>query len=223
MTADFRLVLAFRHYWRPGTGRGSGSHVDALAETDRFGCPFISGRMLKGVLRDAVFRLMTWGGPGHSGPDLSAERIVEILFGSWGFTGDRPRDQTRPGVIRVGDAVLEEPTRRWLANHPEYRQGLFRDIYTTAIDPERGVARQGSLRGEQVVVPMELVAPLHRIPLAELFPAREALEEEIWVANNSETIIGNALPLIRNIGAGRSRGLGRVELKLKNDPGEAAQ
>jgi CRISPR/Cas system CSM-associated protein Csm3 (group 7 of RAMP superfamily) len=47
------LTIDIRGYWHSGTGRGSGSHLDALVDTAHDGLPYLSGRHIKGLLRDA--------------------------------------------------------------------------------------------------------------------------------------------------------------------------
>ncbi len=210
MTANYHLLLDLNSYWRPGTGKGSGSHVDAVVDTDRFGCPFIGGRMLKGLLRDAVLRTQHWNSAGIDNKP-TAETVAEILFGSWAYEELRPRHKTISGLIRLGDALLDDDVRRWLCDYPQHRQTLFRDIFSTAIDPEKGVARQGSLRGQQVVVPIQLRASLQVFEPEK----KQATAHESWVYEHTQTIIATALPLIRAVGAGRTRGLGRATLTLE--------
>ncbi|SET68122.1 CRISPR/Cas system CSM-associated protein Csm3, group 7 of RAMP superfamily [Nitrosomonas marina] len=210
MAASYCLKLDIKSYWHPGTGKGSGSHVDAVVEKDRFGCPFISGRMLKGLLRDAVYRLLQWKVI-ECPQDFQPENVVEQLFGSRAYENQRPRDETIPGIIRLSDAVMEDCLRQWLIQDDCSRSVLFRDIYSTAIDAEKGVARQGSLRGIQVVVPVELNARLDIIPLI----GNSEPDDKNWYLQHAEEIIKTALPLIRAVGANRTRGLGRAVLSLK--------
>ncbi len=215
MTVEKKLNLNLRSYWRPGTGRGSGSHVDEVADKDRFGCPFVGGKMLKGLMRDAVYRLQHWNSMGLGTAPNEIE-VLEILFGSWAYEDMHPRSETRPGLIRVSNATIDDATRQWLTENTEYRQALYHDIYRTAIDRERGVAKQGSLRGEQVAVPMDLTARLLIMHPDELPTVFEGSDSETWVYKNAGEIIKSALPLIASIGAGRSRGLGRVVMSLED-------
>lgn len=200
MSNILTITIDIGSYWHPGSGRGSGSHLDALVDKDADGLPFVSGRMLKGLLRDAVNRLEQWGrlnGGGH----------VENLFGSRGFKQDGqesvPRNKTEPGKIRVGDAQLPEELRRWLAykDHREERSQLYHEVFSTAINVESGAAEQHSLRGMQVVIPMQLEAQLEWIDAGD--------------SGNWTEIIKEALPLIRAVGGGRSRGYGRAVLEVK--------
>lgn len=202
MSNDMTISIDIRGYWHPGSGRGSGSHLDALVETGGDGLPFISGRMLKGLLRDAVNRLEHWGRLDEF--KTGDATVVENLFGSRGFGKDNvPRNRTHPGKIKVGDARLPQDLRQWLAysDHGAQRQQLFREVFSTAIDAATGVAKHHSLRGMQVVVPLPLQARLEWIGAGD--------------AGNWRQIVEEALPLIRAVGAQRSRGYGRALLQIK--------
>lgn len=212
MTNKLILSLNISSYWHPGSGRGSGSHLDALVETDASGLPFVSGRMLKGLLRDAVNRLELWqqldGFVGYSHATW-----VETLFGSAGFKMDEqkntvPRNQTSAGSVRVSDAKLPTDLHQWLA-HPAQKlqqKQLFNEVYSTAINAQ-GVAKNKSLRGMQVVIPLTLETQLE------------------WLGENDNTewqaIIAEALPLIRAVGSQRSRGYGRVQICIQDKENQA--
>ncbi|BBO87236.1 RAMP superfamily CRISPR-associated protein [Desulfosarcina ovata] len=216
MTTNYQLVLDIQSYWHPGTGKGSGSHVDAVVEKDRFGCPFVSGRMLKGLLRDAVFRGAHWGIFGDMAK-CSPDRLVEALFGSIGFIDNRSRDETIPGLVRVGDALLRQDTREWLGReeNQKYRSALYTDIYSTAIEFGTGVAKARSLRGQEVVIPLTLTSAMEIMP-PEVYLGQSG-EITGWAYKNAEQWIEQALPLIRAVGSNRTRGLGRVKIALKKE------
>lgn len=78
---------------------------------------------------------------------------------------------------------------------------LFVQVFSTAID-QRGVAREASLRGMQMVVPMVLNAPV------ELHAGDGANPRDAW------KLLQHAAGLIQHVGAGRSRGAGRARLAL---------
>ncbi len=96
-------------------------------------------------------------------------------------------------------ARLSEADRAALRENPDLAPMLFDTRRATAIG-EEGTAKPSSLRFEEVAVPMTLHAPLQ--PLAEV--------PEDWAAQ-----IEAVLPLIRAIGAGRTRGLGRCIITLE--------
>jgi CRISPR/Cas system CSM-associated protein Csm3 (group 7 of RAMP superfamily) len=191
------LSIQFQEYWHVGSGRGEGKHLDAVVDKDVVGLPYVPGRMLKGLLRDACLRLETWGHPDfHVG-------FTQIHFGSRpdGATDKAARHSTQQGCLYLSNAVLAPNIHAWLAlpSQVEARQALYRQIHATAIDETRGCALKNSLRGIEVVVPVALSATLD-IECAE----PESIAQKLRIA----------LPLIQSIGAHRSRGLGRAHLAL---------
>lgn len=191
------LSIQFHAYWHVGSGRGEGKHLDAVVDKDADGLPYVPGRMLKGLLRDACLRLESWE---HK--DFS-DGFTDSHFGSRpDSTGDKAaRHTTQRGCLYLSNAVLTPDIHAWLAlpDQSEARQALYRQIHATAIDETRGCALKNSLRGIEVVVPVALTATL-----------------DIECAD-AETVVKKlriALPLIQSIGAHRSRGLGRASLVL---------
>lgn len=194
------LTLNISSYWHPGTGRGSGTHVDAIADTDQYGLPFVAGKHLKGLLRDAVWRLQQWGQLNKHPGD-----ITSILFGTRNVDDENTttRDNTVSGYLRFSSASMPQELQEWLAQAKQQaqRQELFRDIYRTAIEQKSGIAKPHSLRGIQAVIPLQLHAEIDWIG------AQHEHYQENW-----QSIVKLALPLIRAIGGQRNRGYGRVEL-----------
>lgn len=194
------LIIEISSYWHPGSGRGSGSHLDALTDRDTDGLPYLPGRMVKGLLRDAMHRAESWG---HV-----TKGMTEALFGSIGFVAaadERPaqsRDRTRSGELRIGNARLPDDVRAWLSA-PEQSQArvlLAAELFQTALSADSGTAINRSLRGMEVLVPMTLVSTLR------------------WngsTARDWPSAIKTALPLIRAVGAHRTRGLGRASITLE--------
>jgi len=183
-----RVRVHFLDYWHAGTGRGSRYHLDALVVRDPDGLPYLPGRTLRGLLRDAVQRLEAWG-------RIPWPNAAITLFGA----------EDRPGCLHLSNAVLPEELRAWLAA-PESvaeRRALFRSHFATAITPQ-GVAKEKSLRGMEVCVPMTLEAELCPLPYAEA-PA--------WW----QEAIRRAAFLVRAAGAHRTRGFGRCWLEVVVD------
>ena len=192
MSKKLNLSIALQNVWHIGTGKSSGHHLDALVEKDGHDLPLISGRMIKGLLRDAVNRLETWGHFSATETD-----VVKTLFGDSGFVAEgEPRNKTQGGCLRFGSATLPPQLSQWLSQEGQQtlRQGMYQDLYSTAIEARTGVAKKYSLRGIQVTIPMSLQTSIIEIKATDL----------AWME-----IIEKALPLIRAVGANRSRGLGR--------------
>lgn len=189
------LNVDIRSYWYPGTGRGSGFHLDALTHAGADGLPRLPGRTLKGLLRDAVFRAETWGW------EAVPEGITESLFGPLGRDGE----ETRPGRLRVSDATLPEEVAGWLTTQEGKKlvAGLYREHFSTAIDPDSGVAKGRSLRGMQVVVPLMLESTIQEVSAV----ASDGCD---W-----RGLLRAVFPLVSAVGGHRSRGFGRAVLAWK--------
>jgi len=189
--STWTLVVDIHGYWHPGTGRGSGFHLDALSHENSRGLPALPGRSLKGLLRDAAERAAAWGWPG-----LDGDFVVQ-MFG-------RRSDEagSSPGLIRLSDAALPETIAGALAADRDLVAGLYRDLFATAMN-EYGVALDKSLRGLRAVVPLTLEAEI------SLLPGQDAAPPD-WPER-----LRRCLPLIRAVGGHRSRGFGRATLSLK--------
>jgi len=190
-----KLTVDLKNYWHAGGGRGAGSVYDAIVHRDSDGLPVLPGRHLKGLLRDACIRAEAWRWKGFE-PGTTAS-----LFGqATEAASSRP---PKPGSLRVSDAALPDDVARWLAAAgQDYLPHLFRGLYSTAVEHETGTAKEHSLRGMEVTVPLSLTAVIEPIPGKQ--PPKD------WPQR-----IGSILSLIDAVGAYRSRGLGRVVLTVE--------
>ncbi|MEQ1566459.1 MAG: RAMP superfamily CRISPR-associated protein [Myxococcota bacterium] len=191
-------------WWHAGTGRGDGAALDAVVHRTAEGLPFLPGRTVKGLLRDAfqlaehcqrvaAGRTNRWFGtpPPPTDADDREQKLEESRFDSV------------PGALtfsnaELGDAVTGPQWRRWAALHRKERSALFDALAATRIDAN-GVCMDHTLRTIEVAVPMALRGRI------------DGPDDPEWV-----TDLGTALPLIRNLGTGRTRGLGRVLATLED-------
>lgn len=192
------LKIEILSYWHPGTGRGQGGHLDAVTHRNGRGLPCLPGRTVKGLLRDAVHRWESFGG--YSSVGQAKPTFTEQLFGPFGTEGVK----TWPGLLRFSDANLTEAETAHLTNQPKLLEELYRDHSTTAIDHDSGTAKERHLRGIELVVPLTLHAKVDLVPGA----ACRDLETR-W-----HELLASALPMVRAVGAHRSRGLGRAIVTL---------
>jgi hypothetical protein len=192
MTDGKTLIVEILDFWHCGTGKGSGEHLDALADRDSRGLPHVPGKMLKGLLRDAVGLCEAFG-------QLPAGTQLELFGGGAG-------QPAQPGCLRVADALLPKELAGWLLAEAgaEARAALSRDLFATAVDPVTGVAAGRSLRGLEAIVPLLLRAEIGPLP------GRTAPDD--WADR-----LRKALPLVRALGHQRSRGLGRCQLRFEGD------
>lgn len=180
-----RLVVDILDYWLPGTGQAAGTHFDETADRE-CGLPYLGGKHLKGLLRHAVQCAEHWG----QAPEGSAIRC----FGQ--------REAGEPAWLRVDNARLPDAVRRQCLADPTmtYAAAFFREISSTAMT-ESGTAKPRSLRNIEVIVPLRLEA---------LITCVAPTADTEW-----QRILARSAPLIRAVGKGRSRGLGRAELSIQ--------
>lgn len=199
-----QLKITISSYWHAGTGRTSGNHVDRLVEKDQNDLPFLNGRHLKGLIRDAVQRAEAWNWYDNTFEHTHSS-LSEWWFGSQSSTvstNTMARFETFPGVIAVSNATLLDHEIAALNENPALKTGLYTSLFSTAIDHQTGTAKDQSLRGIEVAVPMTLVAEI------------ECSDEK---AKDIFTAISKAVSLIDHVGGQRNRGLGRCEMTLQTE------
>ncbi len=194
----YTLHIRLQSYWHSGTGHGLGAAVDAATHRDRDGLPTLPGRHIKGLLRDALEQAMEWRWDGHADGVL-----LRSLFGHRTESA-RAEQVPTSGVLRVSDARLPNVLCAWLGQGDRHaqRNALFRVLQSTAMNDNTGSAQDGSLRGIEVVVPLDLQALIE--PLPSVMPPAD------WADRLREV-----LPLIPAVGGHRTRGLGRALLTLE--------
>lgn len=192
------LIIEFLDYWHAGGGRGAGTHLDAIVEQDSNGLPYVPGRQIKGILREAMEALEAW--------KHVKGRTTDGIFGCKA----EGKQLSEPGAIGFGDATLPKQEADWLATDDASlaRVAIYHDVFATAIEADTGTAKGMSLRGIEVVIPLTLEARI------SVLPGRTPPAE--WQGQ-----LEQAFSLVRAIGAHRSRGLGRAKLAWKD--GESAQ
>ena len=205
-----RLRLDLLGWWHPGTGRGDGVAADAVVLRDPAGLPYLPGRTVKGLLREAV-RL--GGAAGIPGLNAATQ---ERLFGTALLGSDSTdrvrrlesaRFQTEPGALRFGDAVLGQTAaeadawRVWArtdTGKARVRQ-LVTTLASTAVDSKTGTVKEHTLRTIEVAAPVTLWAPL----------TVEGDATVPWEAVNEAVAI-----FLRGVGSHRTRGLGRCSAQI---------
>jgi hypothetical protein len=200
------LTIEMLDFWQAGSGRGEGQHLDSVPVLDTEDLPFLPGRTIKGLLRDAVWHLESIKALSEWAEYFPCSSVTVSLFGSRDGMNDGPnnRPQTRfnssEGCFNVSDARLAPAIRHALADKAAtaaWRAALFHDLYATAINETTGQAKDNTLRSKRVCVPMVLSASLETTHAKGL---------EIFEA---------AIPLIDALGSQRTRGLGRCVWSLQ--------
>lgn len=205
MTEGTRTIVFELHdYWHAGSGHGGGPVQDAVVARTAGGLPFLSGRTVKGLVREA-FRL------GELAGFTTAEEAREFLGSS--PDDELDRFETRPGRLRFGDATLGEDFEQWalaMQGQESWRaslEPLFAVVASTALDDD-GLAKNETLRAVEVAVPVTLRGTVDERP-----------DLRIEAGTAWAPLLDRVLPFVRGLGCGRRRGLGRVSAYLAGEVG----
>lgn len=175
---DIKYTIQIHNYWHCGSGLAAGADVDALVICDRNGLPYIPGKTIKGLLREAVDILLALRG------DTEACKDYLDLFG---YFDDK--DNKKKASAFFQDAVLNSSDADAIkAAH--LQKYLYTSVASTAIN-EQGVAKDHSLRRVQVTLPCTLEGKILDVPEA----MKPLLIESFGMIKN--------LGLDRNRGLGR--------------------
>lgn len=180
--------VEFLSDWHCGSGLSAGADLDALCIKDVNGLPFIPGKTLKGLLREASELIF--------GENLE---FTEKSFGKENTSSDNESQndlcESSQGACYFSNAELSENIQNILNNDIQKKACLYRKVSSTAIE-ETGTAKEHSLRKMEVVIPLTLYAEISDIPSIEY-------RDKLLLC----------LKYIKAIGINRNRGLGRCILK----------
>ncbi len=213
-TAILRLDIL--DWWHCSAGRGLRSGINTLVIRDS-GLPYVPGRTLKGLLRDVMRQAEAFSAcHAADGTVLVPLGSTDILLGrAAGASAEddasgvvEQRFGSQPGLLRVDSAVLPDAWRRWARTTDGVRmlEDLGETLHRTAIDAD-GQVIPNSLRTLEVMPPMTLDATLVFQGAADPWA-----DQGGW-----RQIVAAALPLLRSVGTGRTRGLGRLTATLLDD------
>jgi CRISPR/Cas system CSM-associated protein Csm3 (group 7 of RAMP superfamily) len=189
------ITIHFLSNWLLSSGLGDGSLADAVLIRDTNGIPYIPGRTLKGLLCEAARELAL------ARPELSS--LHKNIFGTASESGQK-KEIGQQGLIRVGRAELDPEIRDLLLScEPAQRTIFVSDMtairYQTAIDRETNSSQPHSLRSLECGI-----AGLS-------FYADIILDIKVdtgW----ADTWLRAVCSLVRAMGTGRNRGLGRCHI-----------
>ena len=147
-----KYKIEFFSSWHCGSGLSAGADVDELVVKDKDGMPFVPGKTMKGLIREAVedYVFLT-GGDSAS---------VDETFGS---------EADVKGSAFFSNATLDEAEHKAIVDNGAQKY-LYNKVTTTAID-ENGIAKEHSLHSIETVVPCTLTGSITDVP--------ESMEETI--------------------------------------------
>lgn len=143
--STIKYEIEFFSNWHCGSGLSAGADVDALVIKDKDGLPYVPGRTVKGLLRDAAEVLS------------DDEETINKVFG---VPGDE--ENHKVGESFFGNAVLPLDERTYILEQ-KLEFHLFQTFASTKID-ENGIAKDHSLRKIETVVPCKLKGEIVNVP-----------------------------------------------------------
>ena len=146
---NIRYRIEFFSNWHCGSGLAAGADVDALVVKDANGLPFVPGKTIKGLLREAA-------------EVLDPENpVLHRLFGQSGEVDISYVNGTRIGETFYGNATLMEGKSIIASELTPY---LYQTFASTAIDERSGIAKDNTLRKIETVVPCTLEGDIRNVP-----------------------------------------------------------
>jgi len=219
------LKVELHSYWHVGTGRGTGVGVDAVSFQSHNGLPLWPGKGIKGVFRDAFrqAKRLSVLKPSDSVDEyhLFGQSVKGSISDPSNDLVVRTRKDMRVGGLRFSDARLavgEEylEYERWASQAgAELTPYFYNEVANIAIEPN-GAVEEGALRMIQLVKPLTLFAEIDYVRGIDDERSPEQFEE---AAQTVFQAVERLLPLVRMMGAGRTRGLGQMNIQLLNKAG----
>jgi len=180
-------------FWRVGTGHGQSSTFDAVCARDADRLPYVPGRQMRGLFREAVTDAieLEW---------LTGLNEVDLFGSRSTVDAEDLGPASTKGTLRFENSRLPRTDRDAIRADQSLIDRLFDTKRSTSIDAETMTAKARSLRFEEVAIPLKLfttITPLTGAPVG-------------W-----DVALITASPLIRGVGSGRNRGLGRCRVTCK--------
>ncbi|AXY00923.1 hypothetical protein D1115_06470 [Vibrio alfacsensis] len=144
MTIKLTLQFDIQSHWHIGSGNEGGAYADALALKDEQGLPYIPGRSVKGLLREA----MTLACENQWFED---DKLTHLF-------GEEGNNAFTQGKISVSNASFSAAEKVYFGQQKGAKKHLYQVVHSTAIEHTTGVAKNTSLRSLEVVIPLTLSA-----------------------------------------------------------------
>lgn len=160
---DIKYKVEFHTYWHCGSGLAAGADVDSLVIKDADELPFVPGKTMKGLLREAVEDIRNFRG-------IALDEQFKETFGYF----EKDKDEMMRGCAFFSNAELSPSEREAIIANKVARL-MYKAVSNTAID-DNGIAKEHSLRKTEVVVPCTLYGHILNVPNESVAELCEALK-----------------------------------------------
>ena len=183
--ADINYTITFFSDWNCGSGLSAGSESDSQVKKNKDGLPYLPGRTTKGLLRDAARDLFEG--------DSDSDKFIEACFGQKKAEFDSGKPLS---PFFFSNSEFTPDIANYFISHPVETRKLFRNIPSTSIDEETGVAKKEFLRTMEVAIPLTLTGFISNIPDDDVIKMHACLK------------------MVKRLGIKRNRGLGRCQFNI---------
>lgn len=177
---ELKYTIEILSEWHIGSGLGAGAETDAEILKDEQGLPYIPGKTIKGLLKDAFNDIA------DVKPDKITKDDIIRIFGEY----DNESKKSLAGHSYFENATLD-PSERVEIIENGLHGFLFKNMASTAIN-NNGIAYDKSLRTMEVCMPLKLHGTIN---------VEEAHKEKIKIAAKWARHLG----INRNRGLGRCK------------------
>ena len=206
--------IKFTSFWFIGTGKESGTYADSLMLKDLNGLPYVPGKTIKVVFREAS-RIALKNGwfKDVNLPDCWGS-VIHFLFGREGSSFQNKNNTvdelTTEGFLNFTSAELPRQEREKIINNDKSQNNrisslLYRILTNTKVDRKTGTAQKGSLRTIEVAVPVSLKFEISY---------NEKKLDQVIPEDKLISLLDHMAALIMEIGGKRRRGFGRCIIKV---------
>ena len=141
--------ITFHTYWHCGSGLAAGADADLLVIKDKDGLPYVPGKTIKGLVREAVDLI------------YPEKKDSEEYKSAFGISGEEKEKSFRSDSF-FKDATLSEIERNYII-FKETSRHFYQTLSSTAITDE-GIADDKTLRKIQVCIPCDLEGEILNVP-----------------------------------------------------------
>lgn len=207
---EFKITINFLSYWFISSGVENGAYADQITLKDRDGFPYVPGKSIKGVFREAFRTALKsgWFDRFRHDDSMSDEefhdKLIQLIFGQNGTVDGYSRDELHAeGLIHFTNAEIAGNARSKIGKENSFY--LFKTVQSTKINKETGTAENKSLRTIEVAVPMHLSA---NVSVTNPF-----MENTLGITEKEMSdilaLFDSVSSLITEMGGKRRRGFGR--------------
>lgn len=181
-----KYKIKFLDDWMCSSGLGAGAEADSEVIKDKDGLPYIPGKTIKGILKDACLDMLEF--------DLNEKFLnrdkVNHVFGVKAKSKEDSREEklSIPGHAFFSNAELSDQEKEEIMEN-QLQEFLYRNVASTRID-KNGIAVDKSLRVTEVCIPI-------------------ALYGGIQVEKEYHSVLEKAMKWTKRLGTNRNRGLGK--------------